>query len=132
MPCQDFVAHAMRLGKIRGSALRLLILGDRAEWGADEENRARLLEVEAYRLDLQWIDRTTDHDDPLVKREMLLAKREGVKPPARPIVPPAALRPNDLAEERMQDYIDQLAATAPKPAKELVTLAEFDRVISQM
>jgi hypothetical protein len=122
----------MRLGRIRTSALRLLLLGDRAEWGADEENRARLLEVEAYRLDLQWIDRTTDHDDPTVRREMLQAKRDGVRPPTRPIIPPAALRPNDLADERMQDWINQLAATAPKPAKELVTLDEFDRVVSQM
>lgn len=132
MPCQDFVAHVIRLGRIRGSALRLQILGDRAEWGADEENRARLLEVESYRLDLQWTDRVTDPNDKAVKRAMLEAERDGVKPPARPIIPPAALRPNDLAEERMQDYIDQLVATAPKPAKELVTLDEFDRVINQM
>ncbi len=132
MPCQDFAAHVLRLGKIRGSALRHLILGDHAEWGADEENRARLLEVESYRLDLQWIDRTTDHDDPAVKRDMLIAKREGVKPPPRPIIPPAALRPNDLAEQRMQEWIDALTVIAPKPAKELVTLEEFDRVINQM
>lgn len=122
----------MRLGRIRTSALRLLLLGDRAEWGADEENRARMLEVDTYRLELEWIDRTTDHDDPQVRRQMLQAKREGIKPPARPIIPPAALRPNDLAEERMREWIEQLEGIAPKPSKEVVTLEEFDRVISQM
>lgn len=132
MPGVDFYAHVRRLPSVRGSALRRLLLGDEAEWGPDEENRARLLEVQAYVLELDWIRHTTDPDDPEVRRDRLEAKRRGEKPPPRPIVPPAALRPTQLAEQRFQEWIDQLAATVPKPAKERVSLAEFDQLISRM
>ena len=132
MPAQDFVAHVKRLIRIRDSALRCLLLGDHAQWGPDEENRALLLEVEAYRLQLDWTDRTTDPEDPEVRRDRLDAKRKGLKPPKRPVVPPVAQRPGELAQERLQHYIDELVSHEPKPAKEIVALDEFDRVIAQM
>jgi hypothetical protein len=120
-----------RLVNIHGSALRRLLLGDHAEWGPDEENRARLLEVESYRLDLDWLTRITDPDDPEVVRERVEAKRRGDKPPPRPIIPPAALRPHELAEHRWQTYLEQLAWQEPEPSKQLVTTDEFDRVIAR-
>lgn len=132
MPGVDLYTHVRRLPSVRGSALRRLVLGDEAEWGAVEENLARLLEVQSYFLELDWIRNTTDPDDPEVRRERLQAKRRGDKPPRRPIVPPAALRPNELAEKRFQDWIDELAATAPTPTQQWVTTDEFDRVISRM
>lgn len=121
-----------RLVDIRGSALRQLLLGDDAEWGPDEENRARQLEVEAYGLELEWVKHTTDPNDPAVIRERNEARRRGNRPPSRPIVPPMALRPAAVADRRWQAYLDQLSEHAPKPAKELVTLEEFDRVIARM
>lgn len=132
MPGQDFVAHVMRLIRIRDSALRYLLLGDHAEWGPDEENRALLLEVEAYQLQLDWTDRTTDPDDPAIRRERLEAKRKGLKPPKRPVVPPVAQRPGGIAEERLRAYIDELASHEPQSTKEIVSIDEFNRVISQM
>lgn len=129
---EDFVAHVLRLIQIRDSALRRLLLGDHAEWGPDEENRALLLEVQAYQLQLDWTDRTTDPDDPAVRRERAEAKRNGLKPPKRPAVPPVAQRPAGIAEERLKAYIDELVSHEPKPTKELVSLEEFNRVIAQM
>lgn len=132
MPGEDFVTHVARLVQIRDSALRRLLLGDYAEWGPDEENRALLLEVEAYQLQLDWIERTIDPDDPAVRRERAEAKRSGRKPPKRPAVPPVAQRPGEIAAERLQAYIDELASHEPKPVKELVSIEEFNRVIAQM
>lgn len=131
-PGIDIVAMVRRLVDIRGSALRNLLLGDDAEWGPDEENRARQLEVQSYSLELDWAEHTTDPNDPEVIRARLEAKRRGERPPPRPIVPPVALRPADVAERRWQAYLEELRQHAPKPAKQLVTLAEFDSVIARM
>src|SRR4029079_12022187 len=81
LPGIDFVTHVRRLIQIRDAAFRKLILGDLAEWGPDEENRALLLEVQHYQLELGWLDRITDPDDPELKREQAQAKREGKTPP---------------------------------------------------
>lgn len=123
-----------RLVNIPGSALRRRLLGDAADWGPDEENRARLLEVEAYRLELDWVEHTTDPNDPRVIRERNEAKRRGDRPPSRPIVPPVALRPSAAAEQRWQDYLAELSRHSPEPktTKELVTFDEFERVATRM
>lgn len=125
----EFVAYVLRLVQIRGGAFRKLMLGDDAEWGADEENRAQLLEIQAYQLELGWADRITDPNDPKVKREQAEARRRGIKPPPRPVVPPIARRPGDLAEQRLRDYIEELAAHQPKRVTERVSLTEFDKAM---
>jgi hypothetical protein len=131
-PGIDIATMVQRLVHIRGSALRRLLLDDDAEWGPDEENRARQLEVEAYRLELDWVEHTTDPNDPATIRERNEAKRRGDRPPRRPIIPPVALRPAAVADRRWQAYLDELLQLDPKPTKELVTLDEFDRVIARM
>jgi hypothetical protein len=120
MPAVDVVSLIRKLPL--DSATVRESLGDMADWDAHKENTARLLEVIAYRLELEWVDRTTDPDDPEVKRERVAAKRAGKKPPERPIVPPVALRPRELAEQRAREYADLLSAhhvktlPAPKPS----------------
>lgn len=117
MPACDLVALVKKLPS--DSALVREESGAWADWDAHKENTARLLEVMAYQLELDWIDRTTDPDDPEVKRERAIAKRDGIKPSEHPIVPPVAMRPHDLAEERAEQYVELLAAqrakTAPQP-----------------
>lgn len=99
-------------------------------WGAHEENTALLLEAERYKLDLLWADRTVDPND----REVIRARREaevaGIKPPRHPMIPPIANRPPEIAEQRLQEYVEQIAAQqTPEHEKTLVSLAEFDAVI---
>lgn len=119
-----------QLATTPGSALRRHLLGEHAEWGPHEENTARLLEVQAYQLDLDWIRTTTDPDDHQLLRERLDAKRRGIKPPKRPIIPPVAQRPPTLAAQHAQAYADQLAAHANQGrVTEQVTTDEFDEAL---
>lgn len=121
-----------QLVKVRGSMLRQELLGDYAEWGPHEENTAQLLDIRAYELDLAWADRTINPDDQDVRRERLEAKRNGIKPPEHPIVPPVAHRPAELAEERLQQYLDQLAAqqpVQPEVSNGFVSMAQFNSMM---
>lgn len=126
-PASDVVAKVRALGNTRGSALRQQLLGDLADWGPDEENRARLYEAEAYRLQLHWTDRIADPDEAESRRDRLLAKRAGIVPPKSPIVPPVALRPPSLAAEHEQAYLERLAEQQPGPTVHSLSRAEFDR-----
>lgn len=111
-----------------GSALHRTVGGG---WGWHEENTARLYEALSYWLDLAWVDRTTDPDDPKVKRERALAKRQGITPPPHPLIPPMALRPPEIADERLRHYLDEVEKYQPpeRGGKQLVSSAEFDRVL---
>lgn len=100
-------------------------------WGPHEENTARLLEIENYKLELAWIDRTADPDDPQVKRDRAEAKRNGIKPPPHPLVPPVALRPEGLAQNRLDAYLAEVEkySSTPKRERQLVSSAEFDKLM---
>lgn len=128
MPAQDLPDVIRQLVKTSGSALREELLGDYAEWGPHEENTAQLLDIRAYELELAWADRTIDPNDQDVRRDRLEAKRRGIKPPEHPIVPPVAHRPGDLAQERLQQYLDKIAAqqTDTEPKTGLVSMREFN------
>lgn len=107
LPVQDLIALIRKLPP--GSCLAREELGAWADWDAHKENTARLLEIESYKLQLSWVDRITDPEDPEVKRERAQAKRAGVTPPRDPMVPPIAMRPGDISEQRLQEYLDRLA-----------------------
>ncbi|MGW5645066.1 hypothetical protein [Saccharopolyspora sp. NPDC003762] len=112
-----------------GSALHRKVAGG---WGWHEENTARLYEALTYWLELAWIDRTTDPDDPHVKRERAQAKRDGIKPPPHPLIPPVALRPAEVADERLQAYLDDVAQYQTREhdgGKRQVSSDEFDRIL---
>jgi hypothetical protein len=114
----------------RDSALAREESGPWGDWDAHKENTARLLEIEAYKLELAWIDRTTDPNDKDVKRERLKAERAGIKPPPHPMVPPIAMRPPEIREERLQEYLDVLASLCPAAREtQLVGTDEFDELL---
>lgn len=128
MPASDLAARVRRLIRIRSSALADLLSDGEAEWGAHEENTAQLLEVQAYLLDLEWVQRTVDPNDPEVKAEREQARAKGIKPPKRPLVPPVALRPKKLAEQRYDEYVRMLTeAQTPQRVREQLDSDEFDR-----
>jgi hypothetical protein len=114
----------------KDSALAREEAGPWGDWDAHKENTARLLEIEAYKLELAWIDRTTDPDDREVKLERLAAERAGIKPPPHPMVPPIAMRPHEIGQQRLQEYLDE-AASFRTPVKEKiqVSTSEFDRLM---
>lgn len=130
MPVLDFVARVRRLAHIPSSALADLLSDGTATWDAHKENTARLLEVETHRLELEWAKHTYDPEDPENRRAAAEAKRNGVKPPPKPIVPPVALRPRDLAEQRFQQYLDEITAHyEPRHERAPVSRAEFDAAL---
>lgn len=99
-------------------------------WGPHQENTARLFEVQSYQLELDWVSRTVDPDDPEVKRERLEAERNNVKPPKHPIVPPIALRPPEWADERIASYMEEITAQmVPARESQLVGTDEFDAAL---
>ncbi|WP_432845972.1 hypothetical protein ACQPXB_35865 [Amycolatopsis sp. CA-161197] len=129
MPALDLVAHVHRLTRIRDAALYDLLSDGLSHWGPHEENTALLLEAQSYALELSWVDRITDPDDPAVKRERAQAKRAGIKPPPHPLIPPIAHRPDSVAEQRLREYLDAVARyqTGPPPDVRHLTSVEFDR-----
>jgi hypothetical protein len=90
-----------------------LITGLSEFWGPHEENTARLLEAYAYQLEWGWADRTIDPDSPEAKQARAEARK--VKAPPHPIIPPAAYRPKTFADERMQEYVEELKKYLPEP-----------------
>lgn len=133
MPAVDLVALVRKLPA--ESALSRQEMGDVAGWGPHEENTARLLERIDYTLNLKWIDRTTDPEDPDVKRERAAAKRAGIKPPERPLVPPIALRPPSIADQMIDEYVTE-AKKYQLPASEQpsgdVTFEQFWDAIADL
>jgi hypothetical protein len=131
MPAADLVSRVHRLPRIPTSALaELLDPEGLRHWGPHEENTARLLEIESYRLELDWADRTVDPDDAEARRARAEARRNGVKPPKNAPVPPIALRPKSIAEQRYQQYLDSLQPPArPKPVLVSMSRREFDEAM---
>lgn len=113
--------------------MRRELLGDYAEWGPHEENTALLLDIRSYELELAWADRTMDPDDRDARRERLEAKRNGIRPPKHPLVPPVARRPEDLAEAHLKAYLEKVAEQQVKqqPVKTsgLVSMSEFNKAM---
>lgn len=131
MAAVDLVAYVHRLTQIRDAALYDLLSDGLAHWGPHEENTALLLEAQAYALELTWADRTTDPDDPAVKRERAQAKKAGIKPPPHPLIPPVAHRPDSLAKKRLDEYIEAVEKyrAGPEPEVQYLSSDDFDRML---
>lgn len=129
LPAVDLVALISKLPE--DSALAREEAGPWGSWDAHKENTARLLEIESYKLQLAWADRIADPDDQDAKRARAQAKRAGIKPPPHPMVPPVAMRPHELSELRIQEYMDQVATfeVQASPTVKSVGRASFDRAI---
>lgn len=104
-------------------------MADEAEWGAHEENTARLLDLTEHQVQQQWSDRIFDPEDQEAKRERLEAKRNGIKPPKSPLILPVALRPEKVAEQRFQQYVEAASALIPKRVKAPVSSSDFDSAL---
>lgn len=126
MPAQDLVAFIKKLPP--DSALAREEAGPWGRWDAHKENTARLLEVMSHQLELNWVDRTTDPEDPEVKRDRAKAKRAGIKPPVHPLVPPVAMRPHEIAQERIAEYRELVDAhNAPPITTQASSRSSFDQ-----
>lgn len=125
MPAADFLSHVDQLLKQPGTALRRELFGP--EWSHTDENIARLYEGQDHSVRHDWVDRTTDPDDPEVKRARALEKRSGRRPPARPVIEPTALRPPEWAEYRAEQWRQEIEAASPvRTERQFVTLSEFE------
>jgi hypothetical protein len=126
VPAVDLAVLVRQIANTPGSALNRLLVTDAEGWGPHEENTARLLEIQAYQLDLDWAARIHDPDDPDTKARMTEAKRNRQKPPAKPIVPPIAIRPPAAAEAALQHYLDQIKRFAGPPEEPTPTLDDWE------
>lgn len=92
------------------------MLEQAGEWetqsARDSENLAMLVDRDDYWLNSEYASWTSDPDDPEAKRERARRKRDGIKPPPLPILPPVAMRPPELAAKRAEQY----RGAMPKPA----------------
>lgn len=70
--------------------------GDDEAWTHSDENLAALIDRLDFWLTQSWAQWTTDPDDPEVRKRRLEQKRDGVKPPPIPIIPPIARRPEAI------------------------------------
>ena len=104
---QDVVA-AIR-GLPLGSATARAELGDRIDWNHLAANVATLVDLMSYTVHAEYVQWTTDPDDPQVKADRERRKKQGIKPPPVPIVPPVAFRPESVATEVNAAY-DELVA----------------------
>lgn len=77
-------------------------------WGAHEENTARLLEAQAYWLQLHWNDRDPDLDPDEIEAERARAEAAGVPRPPFPPVPPVAERPHWIQTQRFDEFADRV------------------------
>ncbi|HEY3557403.1 MAG TPA: hypothetical protein VGL05_08065 [Kribbella sp.] len=130
MPAVDLAARIRRLVRIPSSSLADLLSDGEAAWGAHEENTARLYEALHYQLQLRWNELTTDDDDrAAIQRERARAKRAGIRPPQTPLIPPNALRPAKLAQQRVDQYLAEAQAYSlgEQQQPQMISLAEFER-----
>lgn len=130
-PARDFVAVVRQTLETRGTALNHAVLGDQAEWGLHQENTARVLDALYHQAETSWVDRTTDPDDPEVKRARAEAQRSGRKPPPHPPIRPVALRPASVAAQVMGHFVEQQTPPPEPPRQRAVSTAEFDAVITR-
>lgn len=89
------------------------------EWSYEAENLAMFLDRFDYFLRSEYASWITDPDDPAVKAERALRKKQGIKPPPQPLIPPVAWRPPSIADLRRQlfEAAVELHATPKKPGQ---------------
>lgn len=76
-------------------------------WSDQDENLAMLVDRLDYWLNSEYRSWITDPDDPEVKRERERRKREGIKPPADPVIFPVAHRPPRVQAELMKRLLEK-------------------------
>ena len=72
---------------------------DSSKWTFTDENLALLVDRLDYWLSSEDVGGVTDPNDPGEKRRREERKRQGIKPPPVPIIPPVAKRPPEKARQ---------------------------------
>lgn len=126
-PAGDLTAAVKHLPQ--DSATQRAELGDRWDWGHMAANLAQLVDLWTFWLTSEYARWIHDPDDPETKRRERERKRQGIKPPPVPLVPPVAHRPPTVAAAYEEQYLHQVAEhDQPRAVKELVSSEEFDRI----
>lgn len=86
-------------------------------WSDQDENLAMLVDRLDYWLNSEYRSWITDPDDPEVARERARRKREGIKPPADPVIFPVAHRPAHIHKELMRELLKEQEKTSPTVTK---------------
>lgn len=110
-PSEDFVSAVRNLPP--GSATVRAEMGDRFDWGHLAANVAYLVDLMSYTVHTDYQQAITDPDDPEVKAEREYRKKNKIKPPPVPLVPPVAFRPDSVASEYDSAYRDLVARHRP-------------------
>lgn len=85
-------------------------------WSHTDENLAALVDALSYWLGSEYMGWVTDPDDPEVKAARAARKRNPVKPPPVPIIPPVAQRPPHAQAAALQRLRALREAYQPSPA----------------
>lgn len=86
-------------------------------WSDQDENLAMLVDRLDYWLNSEYRSWITDPDDPEVVRERARRKREGIKPPADPVIFPVAHRPAHIRKALMRELLKEQEKTSPTVTK---------------
>ncbi|MGW0043479.1 hypothetical protein [Rhodococcus sp. NPDC003348] len=91
------------------------------------ENVAMLVDREHYWLTSEYASWTTDPDDSEVKAARAQRKRDGVKPPPRPLLAPIARRSTAATAELLAQHLADVARYTKLPDAPL-SVAEYNRL----
>ncbi|OZF00858.1 hypothetical protein CH300_20180 [Rhodococcus sp. 15-1154-1] len=86
-----------------------------AAWTLQDQNIAMLVDRLDFLVNLEYSAKTTDPNDPEVKRRLAENKRNRVRPAPFPIYPPVAVRPQDVYDLEKARY-DALTEKYSGPA----------------
>jgi hypothetical protein len=127
-PAQDLTDAVTHLPP--DSAMQRAELGDLWDWNHMAANLAELVDLMSYWLQSEYAKWIHDPDDPETQRLERERKRNRVKPPPQPIIPPIAHRPPSVQAAYLEHYRKQLEQTpAAGPVKQLVSSDEFDLIL---
>lgn len=82
---------------------------DDYEWAPTDENIACLVDREDYWLNSEYTSWVTDPEDPEVQRARDERKKQGIKPPDKPVLFPVAHRPPHVHQQRWEEFSQRLA-----------------------
>ncbi len=115
-------------------------LGDRIDWNHLAANVAELVDLMSFQVNAEYQQWIVDPDDPEVKADREHRKKNNIKPPPMPLIPPVAFRPGSVAAEYRTAFADLVAryehtrtpadrAADPSGRRWVTSTAEVDRIL---
>ncbi|MDI9900260.1 hypothetical protein QM716_10375 [Rhodococcus sp. IEGM 1409] len=104
-----------------------MLIAQAVEWLAaekrDSENLAMLVDRDDYWLNSEYASWIADPDDKEAQKERERRKREGIKPPPVPVLPPVAKRSAKDMSALAAEFLEKRAVVEPpKPKPSLANL----------